>query len=423
LSESRSPFAPRIGGFLLAEALSAIGTFATMIAIWAYGAYRYDASAADISLYGVAFTLPGVVLGPIGGLVVDRVGQRATLLGAKTLGVCASLALLSAHSFRALTVLSALHGVANAFARPALQSLPPRIVDDEHLARTNALVGMTEQLSIVLGPVFAGVAIGLFGFKGAFVFDAATYALGIVVLPLVRVSPVARDESHDEPHTPPGAREAIAGWRVVRSTPLVGRIVTATFAVHVLYGSAMLAEPLYVRDVLHQSPGVFASLQTAFGILLIVAGVVAARQGDRMAKFGWIATGVIGSGVSAAIYLGTDSIVIAFVGVTIWGFFTGVIGGPSATLLQRSTVEALHGRVMAADMLASNVAMFLGLGLGGVCIGAFGVRPWILSLGAAVVIVGVWLSASDRAATRTDPAARPVLPSVDPPLDAPPVPR
>ena len=418
LTEPRSPWSLRIGGFLLAEALSAIGTFATMIAIWAYGAYRYHASPADISLYGVAFTLPGVLLGPLGGLVVDRVGQRATLLGAKALGVFASLALLSAHSFRALTVLSALHGVANAFGRPALQSLPPRIVDDAYLARTNALVGMTEQLSIVLGPVFAGVAIGLFGFKGAFVFDAATYALGIVVLPLVRVSAVPREESHDHPW-----RDAIAGWRVVQSTALVRRIVIATFAIHLLYGSAMLAEPLYVRDVLHQSPSVFASLQTAFGVLLIVAGVVAARQGDRMARFGWIATGVIGSGVSAAIYLGTSSIVIAFFGVTIWGFFTGVIGGPSATLLQRSTVDALHGRVMAADMLASNVAMFLGLGLGGVFIGAFGVRPWILVLGTVVVIVGTWLAASDRAAARTGPAARPALQSADPPLDAPPVPR
>jgi predicted MFS family arabinose efflux permease len=419
LTESRSPWSVRVGGFLLAEALSAIGTFATMIAIWAYGAYRYHATPGDISLYGLAFTLPGVLLGPIGGLVVDRIGQRPTLLGAKALGVCASLALLSAHSFRALTVLSALHGVANAFARPALQSLPPRMVDDEHLARTNALVGMTEQLSIVLGPVFAGVAIGLFGFKGAFVFDAATYALGIVVLPVVHLTGVARDASEgDHPW-----RDAVAGWRVVRTTALVRRIVFATFAVHLLYGSAMLAEPLYVRDVLHKSPSVFAALQTAFGILLIAAGIVAARQGDRMARFGWIATGVIGSGITAAVYLGTTSIVIAFFGVTIWGFFTGVIGGPSATLLQRSTVDALHGRVMAADMLASNVAMFVGLGLGGVCIGAIGVRTWIFALGSAVVVVGIWLAVSDRAAARTARATRPAPQSADPLPDAPPVPR
>ncbi|MEY2471185.1 MAG: hypothetical protein QOK28_514 [Actinomycetota bacterium] len=420
VSESRSPAAPRVATFLLCESLSAIGTFGTMIAIWAYGAYRYHATPGQISLYGIAFTLPGFILSPISGVVVDRLGQRPTLMAAKALGVGASLALLSAHSFGALTLLSALHGVGSAFARPAFASLPPRMVDDEHLARTNALMGMTEQLSIVLGPVFAGVAIGLFGFKGAFVFDAATYALGIVVLPIVHLTPVARDP---EVHAQHPLREAVAGWRVVATNPLVRRVILAGFTLHVLYGSSMLAEPLYVRDVLHQSPSVFASLQTAFGILLIAAGAVAARQGDRMAKFGWIVTGVIGSGISAFIYLGTRSVVVAFVGVTVWGFFTGVIGGPSATLLQRSTRASLHGRVMAADMLASNGAMFLGLALGGVFVGAFGVRAWVVVLATAVVAMGVALGLSDRADRRTAPAAHPVQPSVDQPQDAPPVPR
>jgi predicted MFS family arabinose efflux permease len=390
-----------------------------MIAIWAYAAYRYHASPGQIALYGVAFTAPGVVLGPLGGVVVDRIGQRQTLLWAKGLGIVASLALLRAHTFGALTVLSALHGVANSFARPALQSLPPRMVDDEHLARTNALMGMTEQLSIVLGPVFAGIAIGLFGFKGAFVFDAATYALGIVVLPMVVLAPVAR-ATHEREHP---LREAMAGWRVVASTPLVRRVVAAGFALHLLYGTSMLAEPLYVRDVLHRSPSLFASLQTAFGILLIVAGAYAARAGDRMAKFGWIAFGVIGSGISAVIYLGTSSVVIAFAGVIVWGFFTGVIGGPSVTLLQRSTDDSLHGRVMAADGLASNLALFIGLGLGGIFVAVFGVRVWILVLGPAVAVAGVALLLSDRADRRTAPTARPAPLSADRPQDAPPVPR
>jgi MFS family permease len=393
VNDARSPWSVRIGGFLVAEAISAIGTFATMIAIWAYAAYRYHATPGEISLYGVAFSLPGVLLSPIGGVVVDRIGQRQTMIAAKALGIVASLALLSAHSFRALTVLSALHGVAGAFARPALQSLPPRMVDDEHLARTNALVGLTEQLSIVLGPVAAGVAIGLFGFKGAFVFDAATYALGIAVLPLIRLTPVAHDPSLGPQHP---VRDAVAGWQIVARSPAVRRVVAATFTLHFLYGTSMLAEPLYVRDELHRSPSVFASLQTVFGVLLVLGGLVAARRGERMATFRWVAIGMIGSGASAITYLCTHSVVIAFTGVALWGLATGVVGGPSTTVLQRSTDDRAHGRVMATDMLAANLAMFAGLGLGGVAIAAYGVRAWILVLGAIVIAVGLALGAADR---------------------------
>ncbi len=73
---------------------------------------------------------------------------------------------------------------------------------------------------------------------------------------------------------------------------MLRRIVTCTFAVHLLYGTALLAEPLYVRDVLERSPSVFAALQTAFGICLVAGGLLAARLGDRLASFGWVALGV-----------------------------------------------------------------------------------------------------------------------------------
>jgi predicted MFS family arabinose efflux permease len=394
-----SPWSARIAGFLAVEAVSAIGTFATMIAIWAYAAYRYNASPGEISLYGVAFSAPGVLLGPVTGIVIDRIGPRPTLLGAKALGVVASLALIGAHNFRMLTILSALHGVAGAFGRPALQSLPPRMVDDAYLARTNALVGLTDQLSIVLGPVAAGVAIGAFGFTGAFVFDAATYALGIVVLPLVRLRPVdelGSSEPDDEVGGMSAWRDAIAGWHIVARTAAARRVVISTFVVFALYGVAMLAEPLYVRDVLHRPTSVFAALQTVFGVFLVFGGVAAARMGDRMATFGWVAAGVVGSGATAIIYLSTRSVIVAFVGVSLWGVATAAIWGPSRTVLQRATPVSAHGRVMSADALASNLAMFIGLGLAGVAISAFGVRPTILVLGSCVMVAGTALAVVDR---------------------------
>ncbi len=392
---SGTPWAPRTATFLVAESISAIGSFGTMIAIWAYAAYKYDATPAQISLYGVAFALPGVIFGPLSGLIVDRIGAKRVLFFAKALGILASIALLFAKDFTTLALLSALHGTVSAFARPALTSMPPRLVDDAHLARTNALVGLTEQLSIVLGPVAAGVSIGIFGFKGAFVFDGFTYALGILVLPLVELRAVNPASLHEVDAPTSWWREAIAGWKIVRHRPVVRRVVIVSFVIHLLYGTSLLAEPLYVRDVLHRSTAVFASLQTVFGILLVLGGIIAARVGDRMATFRWVAAGLIGSGVTATLYLGTTSIVLAFIGVSIWGAFTALIWGPAHTVLQRATPEAAHGRVMAADQLAQNLALFLGLGLAGVAIGATGVRTTVMGLSLFVIISALLLLASD----------------------------
>jgi MFS-type transporter involved in bile tolerance (Atg22 family) len=76
---SKSPWNPRVVGFLAAETLSSAGSFATVIAVWGYAAYHFDASPGELSIYGLAFAAPGVLFGPIAGQVVDRVGAKETL--------------------------------------------------------------------------------------------------------------------------------------------------------------------------------------------------------------------------------------------------------------------------------------------------------------------------------------------------------
>jgi len=410
---SARPSSPRVVGFLLAEALSAIGSWSTMVAIWGYAAYTYDATAADISFFGLAFSLPPVLLGPLTGAVIDRIGPKAALAVAKVIGVAASLALLGATDFRTLALLSALHGVAATFSHPALQAMPPRIVHDDHLARTNALVSLTDELAIVLGPAAAGISIAAFGFRGAFVFDAVTYALGLAVLPLVRVRRARAEAGVDAPTA--RFRDALMGWRLVARSGALRRVMACTFAVHVLYGMALLVEPLYVRDVLGRSQDVFAALQTAFGVFLVLGGIAAARLGNRLASFGWVALGVGCSGLAAIVYLGTPVVVVAFVGVALWGVATATIGGPSRTLLQRNSPETAHGRVLAADFVAGGAAELAGIAAGGALVTAFGVTWTIAALGSGVSVAALALWRADRRASaagadRQEPQ-RPTAPS------------
>jgi predicted MFS family arabinose efflux permease len=288
--------------------------------------------------------------------------------------------------------------------------MPPRLVDDDRLARTNALVSLTDELAIVAGPVAAGVGIAAFGFRGAFVFDAVTYAIGLVALPLVHLRPV-EDTDTDEPQV--GWRDALAGWRLVARTGVLRRTVACTFAVHVLYGFALLAEPLYVRDVLERPEEVFAALQTVFGVFLVFGGLLATRLGDRLATFGWIAAGVGGSGIAAVVYLATPYITVAFVGVAAWGVVTAVISGPSRTVLQRSSPVSVHGRVLSTDYVAGSAAELAGIGAAGLLIAAVGV-PWaVSSAGVVVALVALGLDAADRRDRRAAPPDAVVLAVTD----------
>lgn len=385
-----SPREPRIVAFLAAETLSAVGSWATLIAIWGYAAFEFDASASEVSIFGLAFGLPGMLLGPLAGAAVDRWGPKATLAAAKVLGVGAALLLLTADSFTTLGLLSALHGIAFTFSLPALQAMPPRLVDDEHLARTNALVSLTDEIALVLGPVVGAGAIAVFGFRGAFVVDAVTYAIGLVALPLVDL----RDPVHTDDAEPESGR-VLDGLRRVWRVPVLRRVVACTALVHLLYGAALLVEPLYVRDVLGRSEEVFAGLQAIFGVALVGGGLLVARAGERLASFRVVVAGVVGSGVAAFIYLGTPWLPVAVLGVIIWGLVTALMGGPSRTVIQRATREVEHGRVLAADLMAGSTAEVVGLASLGFLIDAIGIRTSVLILGIAVAAAATALAVAD----------------------------
>jgi hypothetical protein len=100
---------------------------------------------------------------------------------------------------------------------------------------------------------------------------------------------------------------------------------------------------------------------------------------------------VAGSGLTAIVYLGTSLVVVAFVGVALWGVATAVIAGPSRTLLQRASPERAHGRVLAADHVAGSAAELTGVAVAGVLVGALGV-PWtITALGLLVATTALVL--------------------------------
>jgi MFS family permease len=131
-----------------------------------------------------------------------------------------------------------------------------------------------------------------------------------------------------------------------------------------------------------------------------------------------VALGVGASGLTAIVYLGTPWVLVAFVGVALWGLATAVISGPSRTVLQRSSPESAHGRVLSADYVAGSSAELVGVAIAGVLVGAFGV-PWsILGVGLPVAAGAGWLARADRRdrarCDRAHPSSWSPLPHPDP---------
>lgn len=373
-------FAPLLAG----QAVNAIGNWVALIAIWGFAAFRFDAGAGDLALLFVVLSVPGVLLGPLLGVPIDRLGPRRTLVLANGLGFANALALTQAGSYTAIIVLALPLGLAEALASASLDALPPRLVADEDLVRANALLGGAEDLAVVVGPVVAAVVNARWGLAGAFLADALTFLVGAAVALPLRIGP-------PEPAPPRSAwAELREGAAVARANRPVSWTLGVAMVTYMLWALFAVLEPLYVRDVLGRSDTVFALLQTVFGVGLVAAGLALAALGDRVARPRYVALATVVSGATAAVYLGTESLAVAVVGVFLWGVDVAFFYVPAKTLLQRHTPLPAHGRILSINQSLEPLATLVVSPVAAVAVGTIGVRALgvtggVLAAGAGLV--------------------------------------
>jgi Transmembrane secretion effector len=92
--------------------------------------------------------------------------------------------------------ISFVFGVVDAFFLPARSSILPRLVADHQLEAGNAVLNVSGQVSIVVGPALAGLVVATAGTGWAFAADAACFAVGaLFVLWLPRAKRVKESEA------------------------------------------------------------------------------------------------------------------------------------------------------------------------------------------------------------------------------------
>lgn len=377
-----------IARLVAGSALNAIGSWAALIALWGYAAVHFRAGANGTVLVGLAWALPGAVLSPLAGLPVDRFGPTRTLLVSNIVGVGADIGLAFASTFAQLLTLSVLIGAVAAAGKPAAMALPARLVDDDDLLGANSLLSMAEQSAIVIGPVVGSVTIGLWGMRSAFLVDAATFTIGALSM-----SGVHGRTSGQPPRPadrPSSIGELADAVRLARTTSAVRWALGLSAVVYVSFGAFFVIEPLYVRLVLHRSPAFLGAFQATYGVGLLAMTALLPRIGDKVASVRVLAGSAAASGAAAAMYVGTHSVVVAAIGVFVWGADVAFFLPPMQTLLQRSTPTEAHGRVLALSASAGSIGFVAAIPVAGALVAALGVSGSGAAVGGLSVLAGAY---------------------------------
>lgn len=341
----------------LATALSLFGDFFSYVAM-AWLVLQLTGSSLALGTVLVVQALPRAVLMVVGGALADRLGSRLTMLGSMGLRAAAVVPLaglvLTGHVHMwEVYLVAAVFGVVDAFFMPARQSMLPRVVADRELESGNAVLNVTAQASLILGPALGGVIVQALGIGWAFAGDAVCFAVGLLfVLPL---HPIVRP--HQERAVPNAGglgAQITAGLRYVWSDVGI-RITLIVIAVVDFAANGAIGVGLPTL-----SHGRFDAGAAGLGILLsawgvgATAGALGAGIVRAPERFGWLL-------VFLCAWLGTATVVIgllpslapAAIVMGLAGISTGVVNTYGLSWLQRRTDAAMQGRVMSLVMLAS----------------------------------------------------------------------
>jgi MFS family permease len=375
-----------------------------LVAVLPYVVYVRTGSTIATAGMTVAELLPGILLGSLAGVLVDRWDRQRVLVATNLLQAAVVLALLLVSGTSLLWVVylvAAAQSALSAFAMPAENSLLPTLVPEEELVPANALNALNNRIGRLSGLPLGPVVYAVGGLGAVAAADALTF---LVAAALVSLMSARRVVPEGEALRPPATflAEWRAGLRLVRRD----RSVAVLFVVFGLmtFGGTML-DPLaapWVRDVLGRGDDVYALLMTVHAMAGIagslVVGACGARLSPRLLCGG-------GSALAGCLLLVRFNVPVVAVAVVL-SLLSGVTAVSSSvgvdTLTQQRVPDAYRGRVFGTLQAVVWTCSLLGAVVSGVTAARLGLLVALDLASGLVLLAGVVVLVMLPARARTE---------------------
>jgi len=389
-----------------AQFVSGLGDKIAVIAFFSLVLDR-TGNVADLGLLAAAQILPGVLLGPMVGVLIDRWNRKVLLVAADLLGVAACLVLpLIWGRLEFVYLVAALLSVGRQLAGPARLAIVPDLVAGELLNKSNAMTMLTQNLTLLLGMAAGGLAVHHLGAAAAFRIDAATFAVSALILTAHRFRYLPRSDVADVPSRP---RERWADVRQgavwIWSRPRLRFAVSFLGVVTVV--TAMQPPLVFdmVRNTLGRTEAQLGLIFGAAGLGGLLGALVAGLLRERAEPLRMVTWLIALDGALLMLFAVNRNVASAAVLFLLFGALSTGLQVNLATFLQRETPPEQRGRIFGwlSPLLGpiSLASVMLGPLLGS----AIGASAVLFMAGAAELLVG--LLGRIAWARRRDPAIEP----------------
>ena len=340
--------------------------------------------------------LPGILVSPIGGWMVDHIGRRAVSIGADLLSslsvaafpIVAATFGLSNPSILLIAVLGATFDPAGYTARKTLLTDVAK-ASDADLDHLNGLHDGIMGVAWILGPAVGAGLIASVGAVNSFWVSASLFIVAALAISFLRVGDAAK-ESREVAKT--SGEETNSSIRIGVKT-LWDDKVLRTLSVALLIIAAV-----YLPTETVVLPTYFEDVDNPRGLGFVISALAA---GSTVGSFGygWISARMKRKTLIRLILLGSALSIIpmAFLPplsvLMLSGFLLGLSWGPYnpliSSLVQQRVPAHLHGRVFGVQTAVFYAAPPLGMVLAGLSVESYGIKTTYIVLAGVLSITSI----------------------------------
>ncbi len=346
-------------------------------------------------------TLPGVLLGPMGGTFADRFSRKKIIVYSDliqgilvfslaalmffllwTAGLIAadpqsgfaffSFVYLTPHASAInitwMFIVATLGAILFAFFTPAMSAAIPDLVPKEKLSIANSLNQFAIFLAMFLGQGLGGLIFSITGAPLLFLINSATYLYAAGSESFIKIpQPPVEPEKKSGEAWKSFIRDTKEGLSYVWNEKGMRILFLAAALLHLLIAPMLLLLPFYVEDYLKQNASWYGYLLAAVGAGSVVGYLIAGGINVRgRAQSNLIILSLLGASISLGIVgFITEPFTVLGV-VTMIGLTAGIFIVKTTTVIQLAASSEIRGRVFGLlGTLTSGLAP-IGMGIAGV---------------------------------------------------------
>ncbi len=340
--------------------------------------------------------IPGLLLSPVIGSFIDKVGRRNAAGWSELLTVLTSLLIPIFSGFWELTIPALIGiGILRAVVAPGGSTARKALVPDVAAAgkltldRANSIHEAIFASGFAIGPALATFCIAAMGSANTFLVVAGFGAVSAFFALLIRVT--EQHEENDESENQPFYIYAVQGFKILFQTPSVLVLMAAIMTLALIYlPTEMLILPTAYNEM--GDPEGLGLVVSAMAFASVFGALFFEQIHKRISYANILRIGILGVPLSMI----PMSQLPAQWAMIFFGMILGLVWGPLLpllnTVIQTKIPANKRGRVFSLEMTVWSAGPMISMVAVGAAVDAIGVKPIYLALSLGVLVAGILVS-------------------------------